>query len=251
MTTSQMLIFGSLFISILVHGGFTFFRISSLQRTNIALQKIKREKEEADKIIQESKHTLQHLAEREAKINQWGQNLAQAKENFEQVVSRYAISFQHVNRDDYASNGMSRLFDMLSPKEHVLFDTARYLLDGDCSYRKLYQTFHEKDQETVSFLASLEDDWGIEEATHLSYSETFIRDTLKKRESTAKRAGLIPISFQETWDTFYLLQGKQGTSRRLVSGSELIHIWKAKQEEKEPNIDKETAQLLEENKAEK
>ena len=245
MTTPQIyLVIGIAFSVILICGAILFINRYTLTR-------IKAERHKAEKTKEESKHALQILAEREAKTTKQEQELTEAKEHFKRLVKRYARSFQTINEDNFSYKGMSNLFDVLTPKEHVLFDVAYYLLEGDCSYRKLYQTLHERDADTVDFVSSLATDWGIEEASQLKFSEAFIQATLKKRASTAQEAGLVPISFQETFDTFYLLQGKQGTSRRLVSGSELIHIWQERQKEKKPNIDAETAKILTENKATK
>ena len=246
-----MLVVGLVVASLIVHGAFVFIRAWTLAQTKKERRQIEQSRGEADQIIQQSQHTLQILAERETQTIKREQKLTKAQKHFEQVIKQYARSFEAVRKDSYAPNGALKLFDTLSPKEHVLFDTAYYLLDGNCSYRKLYQTFHERDADTVDFVASLAIDWDIEEATQLKYSETFIRDTLQKKESIAEKTGLVPIIVQEALDTFYLLQGKQGTSRRLVSESELIQVWQEKQRAQEPNMDTETAKILAENKVTK
>ena len=252
MTMPQIyLVIGIAFSVILICGAILFINRYTLTRIKAERHKVEKTKEEANTIIQQSQHALRILAQHEAQITQMERQLTDDRKKLTQIVNRYAYSFRTVNEDNFSFKGISNLFDVLSPKEHVLFDVAFNLLEGECSYRKLYQTLHKEDEDTVSFITYLETEWGIEAANQLKYTQTFIRDTLQKRESTLTKTGLVPITLQEMGDTFYLLQGKQGTSRQLVSGTELIRVWKKQQETKEPDMDKETAQILAENKAKK
>ena len=98
-----------------------------LAKTKKERQQIEQSRGEADQIIQQSQHTLQILTEREAQTIKREQELIKAQKHFEQVVKQYSHSFEAVGKDNYAPNGTLRLFDTLSPKEHVLFDTAYYL----------------------------------------------------------------------------------------------------------------------------